>query len=119
MHVTIHRSDPVVALRDKSRHRVGCGPLRVPDRGPPVDYLLARVRVALERSRGAPGGYRAEILGLCHNCAAYVAYPRQSGGSLVDSKPGSKNTPACDGCAVAELAKEQTKGPQVRGSAGP
>ena len=30
-------------------------------------------------------------------------------GSWKDSKPGSKNTPACDGCAVAELAKETTK----------
>lgn len=28
-------------------------------------------------------------------------------GSWKDSKPGSKNTPACDGCAVAELANQQ------------
>ena len=35
-------------------------------------------------------------------------------GAWKDSKPGSKNPPACDGCAVAELAKEQMKGPQVR-----
>jgi len=30
-------------------------------------------------------------------------------GAWKDSKPGSKNAPACDGCAVAELAKETTK----------
>ena len=30
-------------------------------------------------------------------------------GSWKDSKPGSKNAPACDGCAVADLAREQTK----------
>jgi len=28
-------------------------------------------------------------------------------GSWKDSKPGSKNAPHCDGCAVAEIAKEE------------
>ena len=38
-------------------------------------------------------------------------------GSWKDSKPGSKNAPACDGCAVAEIAKD-TEGSRVRRSAG-
>ena len=28
-------------------------------------------------------------------------------GAWKDSKPGSKNAPACDNCAVAELANQQ------------
>ncbi len=28
-------------------------------------------------------------------------------GSWRDSKPGSPNDPACDGCAVAEMAKDK------------
>ncbi len=47
--------------------------------------------------------------------AAAVVFWRTIG-SWKDSKPGSPNAPGCDGCAVADLAKE---GPQVRKSAGP
>lgn len=30
-------------------------------------------------------------------------------GSWKDSRPGSKNSPHCDGCAIAEAAKETPK----------
>ena len=39
-------------------------------------------------------------------------------GAWKDSKPSSAGTPHCDGCAIAEAAKDENKGPQVRGSAG-
>ena len=38
-------------------------------------------------------------------------------GSWKDSKPGGANAPHCDGCAVADLAKEvQGSGSKVQGS---
>lgn len=36
-------------------------------------------------------------------------------GAWKDSKPSSKGTPACDNCAIAEAAREET--PKVRRSA--
>ncbi len=40
-------------------------------------------------------------------------------GSWKDSKPGGAGAPHCDGCAIAEAAKDQTKSPEVRRSVGP
>ena len=60
------------------------------------------------------------VTGIAAIAAALVVW--RTLGSWQDSKPSSPNAPHCDGCAIAEAAKDNDAPPprpQVRRSAGP